>query len=436
MRINAALLLFVYLPLTVSAATDSKASPHAVWDQRHKEGKQAYSAKNYSKSESLFLECFQLATSSVERGIAANDLGHALHNLNREREARVWFERALSIWREQPGYNDPAAHTAIGLADVLRSMGDYPGALKIQAEALAFQNISPETRAEILNAQADLVRETGSFELAFHLFSEALDTPGIPEQRRLDSLLGLGELSRHFGDHAKSVEYFQQAQELADQLHNGLLSAVAMRGLAQTYVEARTFARADPLYRRALSQLEAVRAPSQQIAITLACTGDLYRLEGKLALAEDAWSRTIAIEKSSLGENHPQVGLIMAQLAELYSSENRMELAETCARDSYRIMSSALGSNSAATGAALASVALVEARQQHLQDAAKHYETSLTIMRKANMANDTAMATILDRYAAVLKAMHRGREAKSAELEARNIQKNQNFLAGAAGTRH
>lgn len=435
MRSLAALSLLVYLNLSAATATaaeiDSKPASTVVsgsWEQVHGAGKGAYAAKDFAQAEALFRKSATLALSTVQRAISANDLGHLLHHLNREKEAKSSFEQALSTWREYSGFGDPAAITALGLADVLRALGDYKGALKIQAEALAYKGITPDTRVALLNAQGDLTRETGTFELSYYLFDEALATPGLADRRKLDALLGMGDLARHFADYAKSTASFQQAEELAEALHNELLTAVAMRGLAQTYVLAGVYARAEPLYRRSLNLLETSHSAPEQIAITLACAGDLYRLEGKLALAEDAWNRTIALETPSLGANHPQVALILQQLAELYSFENRMDLAQTYANNSYRIMSQTLGVNSPAAGAALASVALVEFREQHFEDAAKHYRDALAVLRKAQMGNDTSVAAILDRYSSVLKAMHRNKEAKIAELEAKTIQKGQHFL--------
>src|SRR5579859_1484827 len=53
------------------------------------------------------------------------------------------------------------------------------------------------------------------------------------------------------------------------------------------------------------------------IASTLTCIGRYYRMQNKLALAEDALTRALDLERKAFGENHPQVAYIMERLAEI-----------------------------------------------------------------------------------------------------------------------
>ena len=67
--------------------------------------------------------------------------------------------------------------------------------------------------------------------------------------------------------------------------------------------------------------------PPEEVATAHSGLAELYRSENKLALAEDEWSRALQIDRTVLGEAHPQVAVLMAKLADVYSVRGEFGLA-------------------------------------------------------------------------------------------------------------
>ncbi len=188
------------------------------------------------------------------------------------------------------------------------------------------------------------------------------------------------------------------------------------------WVSAGNLARAEPLFRRALSIFESnPEAKPDQTASVLSGLADIYRAQNKLALAEDAWSSALKLDRAAFGDLHPQVAFLTEMLADVYSARGERELALDYATRAVEAMKYLFGENTLPTAVALANRATVEQRGLELDAAAGDFEHALLIareQRRGERGNGLLEKAMTERYAGLLKSMHRNREAKALSASA------------------
>jgi tetratricopeptide (TPR) repeat protein len=424
MRTPIALALFVSLtagsfaqnPLNVNEVSSAL---HSAWNTAREAGLEANGRQSYSEALDAFEQCWAKARSPEEQGASAHDLGQMLRRLGRIREARTWLERAYDIWRTDPEPGSQLAVAATSLSDLERSEGDYAGAERLLRKTLTLVSKDPGSVAAIRSDLAELLREEGISEEARALYVSSLEIEGISWKVRVSALIGLADLARQTGDWDSSAGRWNEVVAIARKQQDGLAEAVGLRGLATLWLDAGKPARAEPLFRRSLWMLENnPAAPPEQLATALSGMGELYRSQNKLRLAEDAWSRALQIERKELGEAHPQIACLLEFLADIYSARGEFTLARDYANRAADMLSGSFGGDSLPAAAALTNRALVEQRASDLDAAAKDYERAITIAR-VHPENRSLAAAMIQRYAGLLKMMHRSREAKALDLEAR-----------------
>jgi tetratricopeptide (TPR) repeat protein len=197
--------------------------------------------------------------------------------------------------------------------------------------------------------------------------------------------------------------------------------AVALRGLGSTWLDAGIPARAEPLLRRALSLLKAnPSAPGEQTASALLRLGDLYLGENKLRLAEEAYTESLKLNRLVLGEDHPQTGRLLEDLAMVYSLRGDIAMARDLAAQSADLMSRAMGAGSLPVASSLSTQAFVETQAKDLGAASEFYRRALEIAR-LYPGTQRMELMLIERYSAVMQAMHRGREADALKSEAKTL---------------
>jgi tetratricopeptide (TPR) repeat protein len=291
--------------------------------------------------------------------------------------------------------------------------GNYADAESCLRDALTRTlTIEPQSVPGLRNALADLLREEGRTTEARQLYEETLRVPGTSAQVKFDAMAGIADVDGMGGAPEASVREWTDAIAFAREQQSIPLEAEALRGLGVVWLEAGNSARAEPLLRRALRMQENdASAQPEQISATLTQIGRCYLRLDKLALAEDALSRALRMGGRTFGEMHPQNAYIMERLAEVYASRKEFALARDYSSKAVQIMRACCGENSLAVAAALVNRATVEQRANALDAAAENYAGALRIAR-ANPGNSFLESRIIERYAGVLKATHRNREAK------------------------
>jgi tetratricopeptide (TPR) repeat protein len=387
------------------------------WAAVHNAGIEADQRQNHLQAIELFKQSWSRARTAEERGASANDLGQAYRELRQSKEAKEWLERACDIWRKEPDAGHYLAVSASSLGDLYRDAGDYAHAEALMREALATKTHDLGTADMIRNALGDLLREQGRFSEAELLLSETLHREGIGWRERVNALTGLADIDRQTRDWKASGEKWNEALTIARARNDRTTEAIATRGLASMWVSAGNLARAEPLFRRALSILDGnPEARPDQTASLLSGLADVYRAQNKLALAEDAWSRALKLDRAAFGDLHPQVAFLSEMLADVYSARGERELAHDYATRAVETMKCLFGENTLPTAVALANRATVEQRGSELDAAAGDLEHALLIAReerREERGNALIEKVMTERYAGLLKSMHRNREARA-----------------------
>jgi tetratricopeptide (TPR) repeat protein len=168
-------------------------------------------------------------------------------------------------------------------------------------------------------------------------------------------------------------------------------------------------------------------APDPSPAMTaavLTCLGRCYRMENKLALAEDVLVRGLELNRRAFGEMHPQLAYVMERLGEIYALRNQFTLARDYSSRAIAVMKASCGENSAAVAAALVNRANIEQHANALNAAAENFAAALKIVQSTpemHAQNVVLESQILERYAVVLKSIHRDREAKDISALAKSF---------------
>jgi tetratricopeptide (TPR) repeat protein len=425
MRTTIALAIYVSFFAGIFAAAcfaeDSTAST-AEWKTIYEAGLAAGSSHGGEQALELFERSWEASRTSGERGLSAAGLGQMYRRLGRMNQAKEWLERARQELSTDPRLASTLAIVSSALADLYRTMGDYPGSERLLREALSSPSCDADSRAMLRNNLADLLREEGRSPEAQPLFKESIGLGAISWQQRVGALIGLAEIHRQNGDWAASVNRWSEVLEICRREHDEKTEAIALRGLGMTWLDSGSAARAEPLLRRALRMMEDnADMPPEEIANAHSALAQLYRSENKLTLAENELSRALQIDNTVLGHAHPQVAVLMARLSDVYSARGEFTLARDYAMRASESMRGSFGENSMPAATALTYQAAVEQRAGDLDGAAKDYERAIRIARSYPEHRSLQLA-IIQRYAQLLKTMHRTGEAKALYMEARSFQ--------------
>jgi len=392
------------------------------WKSIYNAGLAANQSHNYEESVGLFERSWETSLTAGERGVSAFGLSRAYRRLDRAKEAKEWMERARQAFSTDSRLNSGFAAATADLEDLYRATGDYPGAERLLREALDSTSCDAESKALLRNKLADLLREEGRTTEAQPLFQESIGLNAVSWKQRVSALIGLADIDREKGDWEASINRWNKALDICRRERDAGAEAVVLRGLGITWLNAEEPARAEPLLRRALWIMENNSdVPVEQVASAHSGLAELYRSENKLALAEGEWMRALQIDRTLLGDAHPQVAILMEMLADLYSARGEFGLAREYATQASRTMSSSFGENSMPVAAALTNRAAVEERASDRDAAAKDYERAIDIAR-VHPEHRSFQVLVIHRYSGLLKAMHRSREAKALDIEVRSFQ--------------
>ena len=394
------------LALYVSLAAAAFA---ADWSSVHQSGVNAWKQRDFAEAARLFAQCRPLSQTAVEAGIADNDLGAALHELHREREAREALQRAYTVWSTLPNQRKALAETAVSLAEANANLSDFAAAEQVLRETLAAPDLPNLSAAALHNTLGDKLRERAAAPEAREHFNATLALSGISPAQRIEAISGLADLDRQARRWKESVAGWNEAIALAHAADLTPPEALALRGLGLTLTSMGELSRAEPVLKRAVALLDAPNPASpQQLANALLGLASLYRREQKPSLAESLLLRALDINRSNGAADRPESAAIMESLTEILALENRPAEALRYAARAYEIMAQSFGPESTVAASAIVTLAIVKERAGDLNGSADDYSSALAIFEADNAARYPIAVTALQRYAHVLGALQHG----------------------------
>jgi tetratricopeptide (TPR) repeat protein len=173
------------------------------------------------------------------------------------------------------------------------------------------------------------------------------------------------------------------------------------------------YARAEPLYRRALAIDEASLGKDHPIvASRLNNLAALLRTTNRLGEAEPLYRRALAIDEASLGKDHPTVASILNNLALLLRATNRLGEAEPLFRRALAIDEANYGTDHPAVATRLNNLAALLRDTNRLGEAEPLYRRALALGEASLGRDHPNVASLLNNLALLLHDTNRLGEAE------------------------
>jgi len=197
-------------------------------------------------------------------------------------------------------------------------------------------------------------------------------------------------------------------------------TAGSLNSLAGLYDSQGAYAKAEPLYLRALAIRKKALGPDHpDTARSLNNLAVLYRNQGAYAKAEPLYLRALAIRKKALGPDHPDTAASLNNLALLYYSQGAYAKAEPLYLRALAITEKALGPDHPDTAQSLNNLAALYRKQGAYAKAEPLYIRALAIKEKALGPDHPDTATSLNNLAGLYDSQ--GAYAKAEPLYLRAL---------------
>lgn len=245
-------------------------------------------------------------------------------------------------------------------------------------------------------------------------------------------LMQAGNVAYRRGDFAAAAERYAAALKEAESLpDSGQAVAAAINNLAIIYRRQGRLTEAEEAFRRGLAMLEKALGPGHPHVASL-CNNlaDLYRFQGRHADAKPLYLRALAVYEKDLGPEHPNVAIAFNNLALLATALGHHAEAERLYRKSLAIREKALGQEHPDVALVLTNLAGLLQTLARFDEAELLYRRAIAISEKALGTEHPQVATALNNLAGLYLAQ--GRLAEAAPLHIRSFA----LMEKSLGTEH
>jgi len=227
------------------------------------------------------------------------------------------------------------------------------------------------------------------------------------------------------GKYPQAIELGKRALKIRQQvLGDHPKTATSLNNLALLYNSMGNYARAEPLYLKALAIDQiALGENHPHYATSLNNLALLYKNMGNYARAEPLYLKALAIGKTALGENHPHYATSLNNLAGLYDSMGNYARAEPLYQQALAIRKTTLGENHPKTATSLNDLAGLYESMGNYARAEPLYLKALAIRKIALSENHPDYAQSLNNLASLYHAMGDYARAEPLYLKALAIRK-------------
>jgi tetratricopeptide (TPR) repeat protein len=187
------------------------------------------------------------------------------------------------------------------------------------------------------------------------------------------------------------------------------------RNLGKMYQETGSYAKAEPLFRRAIQLCE--KDDTEWLPYELLNAADFYRDWGRLDPAEALAQRALSIREKALADGggvdaQGELTTCLANLGATYLAQGKPSKAEASFRRALEILEKITSTDQPDLLPDLSGLAEAFAAEKKWDEGEQLYARALSIAEKSLEPNDPHMLTLLEKYAALLKARNKNDEAK------------------------
>jgi tetratricopeptide (TPR) repeat protein len=320
----------------------------------------------------------------------------------------------------------------------------FQRALKINEKALGLDH--PET-ASSLNNLAMLYFYTLDYAKAEPLFQRALKieeknlAPDHPDSvwdfdNRVmlagiaSTLNNLAMLYLSMDDYAKAEPLFQRALKINEKVlgPDHPRTAWGLNNLGRIHLSIGDYAKAEPLFQRALKINEKALGPDHpDTATSLNNLGELYYSMGDYAKAEPLFQRALKISEKARGPDHPDTATVRNNLAMLYLSMGDYAKSSLNMRFALKIYEKAFGPDHTNTALILNNLAKLYSSTGDHAKAEPLFQRALKAYEKTVGSDHSAPAAVLKNLA--LLKIEIGQTKEAIPLFARARQADEKYLS-------
>lgn len=349
----------------------------------------------YKETELLYRQALAISLKEPLRPTrltALNNLADTCRKLEKNEEALILFQQALSIYPLL--YEDEHPVKAMILSNLglfYLQRKEYEKAELPLQQALAIRKklLRPEDPeiAISLNTLAGLYRRRGQDEKAEPLLQQALkideNAYGNEHPEVAADLNELAELYRIHGEYAKAEPLYQRALAICETwlVSQHELLAVILNNLGLLYLKQEKYEQAKPLLQQSLAiREEQLGLAHLDTAITLNNLGLLYSAQERYEEAEALYMRALAIKARLDVPNHSSMAQSLNNLGQVYYRQEKYAEAESLYLQALEIREKQLGPDHPDTAESLTNLALLRWDQGKRDEAESMLRRALSIL--------------------------------------------------------
>ncbi len=323
----------------------------------------------------------------------------------------------------------------------LRAKGNHRDAVALlrDAASLLAQEFGPEAGVvgDATNLVGAALFQAGMYPEAAAEFERALS---IRRKAVAQTLNNLANAVRGHGDVVRAEQLLLEGLALQEQLRGpgDIEVAKLSTNLASLYDQRGDFARAEPMYQRALKivQTRNLRSDDSFLAVLLTNLGLLYQNRGDLDAARPLLEQALQLRETLLSgqPDHPQIATAAINLASNYQESGKLEAAESLYKRAFDIFARRSELDTRPVSTLSVNLAMVHLLRGEYDRAEPLYQRSLAIREKLLGATHPDTGAAQERLAVFYQVVGRRADALAALRRSAEVVEHNLALTLAAGS--
>eukprot|EP01132_Coremiostelium_polycephalum_P005397 gene5397-6730_t len=326
-------------------------------------------------------------------GSLFNHLGDIYRKLSIHDQALLYYNRAITIYRNLRGENHPCfseLYKNLGLID--KKLGNYQSASKHYHKALdIIKSNFGEDHAEyglILCDLADTKRKEDNYSEAENIYNRSLSILskklGENSVEVAEIYNNLGLIRKKLGHYNDAIQFYKKSIAIAESClgkkHQKL--SFFQHNVGDCYRKLGDYKTAEQYFSKCLSTTQDnLGNDHPEVAEILNSIGLVYKKQSKYSLAEREYKRAILIIQKSLGSDSPKIGIYTNNLADVYRKTAKYPLAKSCYQKALTNLEKSLGKNHSEYAEVLYGMGLLGMCTQEYNQAIENIEKAISITK-------------------------------------------------------